>query len=503
MDSSVSSEEAKRSGTPHPRFEPALDRLTRLSAELLDAPVAILTLVDGERMWLESGHGAGPGDLEGPLSSLVRDETFVVTDARQDPWFTSGPLVAGGKVLPAVAGAPLRGEGGRRLGALCVLAPEPRPFRDEQLRILECLAALAAERIEWRSAAAAPWTAAASAAAIGLAVLDAGGRIVDVNPCGCRIAGYGPGELAGREFSLLFRGDGNPGADEDGLATVEGTLWRKDGTPADVRCTTSRFVSPDGAQLRTVTFEDVTTLRRLDEKLRSAAKLEAVSRLAGGAAHGFNNLLTIITGYSHLLRNSLAENGPALTYADEIAQAADGAAALANTLLAFSRRRLGDTERLDLNAVARQAAVAFRVGLPPHVQLLIELRTSPLEVLADRRYLAQAVRDLLVNAYEATPGAGRITIRTSLAAASGDLGPGSFALLAVEDEGEGVDSEAQKHLFEPFYSTKGVGRGIGLATAYGTLRQCGGDVKVERRPGRGTVATLFLPLARGAGLPKV
>jgi hypothetical protein len=391
--------------------------------------------------------------------------------------------------------------GGRRLGALCVLAPEPNRFREEQLPILECLAAIAAERLEWRNAAAQPWGSAAASAALGLAILDAGGRVVEVNPCGCQIAGYGREELVGREFSFVFPG-GDPAACEEGRVTVACTLQRRDGALEDVRCTTSRFLSPDGAQLRMVAFEDVTALRRLEEKLRNAAKLEAVSRLAGGAAHGFNNLLTIITGYGQLLRNSLAEDDPALTYVEEIARAADGAAALANKLLAFSRHRLGEAERLDLSAVARETVAAFRASVPRHLHLLSELAPEPLDVLADRAYLAQAIRDLLVNACEAMPAPGRITLRTSLGAASGELRPGRYALLAVEDEGEGIDPETQKHLFEPFFSSKGLGRGTGLATAYGTLRQCGGDLRVERRPIRGTVATLFLPLAQDARPPE-
>ncbi|HVX66166.1 MAG TPA: ATP-binding protein [Bryobacteraceae bacterium] len=492
-DSSVPSDEVKRNDTSDLLTEPVLDRLTRLSAELLDAPVAFLALLDEERTWIESGHGAGPEDIEGSLAALIGDQAFVVTDAAQDLRFRSAPPAAGGQVLPAIASVPVLDSGRRRLGALCVLAPEPNRFREEQLPILECLAAIAAERLEWRNAAAPTWGPAAEAAALGLAILDARGRIVEVNPCACRIAGYGREQLIDLEFPSLFPG-GDPAACEEGRVTVACTLRRRDGVLADVRCTTSRFISPQGGQFRMVAFEDVTVLRRLEEKLRSAASLEAVGRLAGGAAHGFNNLLTIITGYGQLLRSSLAEDDPALSYVDEIARAAEGAASLANKLLAFSRHRLGDPERLDLNAVARQVVASLRPQAPRHVHLLTDLSPEPLEVLADRGFLAQAVRDLLVNACEATVTPGRVTLRTSTGAASGELRPGSYALLSVEDEGEGIDPETQKHLFEPFYSSKGVGRGTGLATAYGTLRQCGGDIRIEPGAVRGTVATLVLPL---------
>jgi PAS domain S-box-containing protein len=515
MNLSAAPDAAKRGETlhrtppPDSPGNPCLSHLTRLSAELLHVPVAVFALLDGERTWLESGHGVAPGEPVETPSCLVRHETFVVVDTRADPQWAANPPRAGGKVLRAIAGAPLCAGDGRRLGALCVMAPEPRTFPAEQLRHLESLAAVAAERVESHRAAAPLWMPAIRGAAIGMVILDDGARIVDVNPCGCLITGYERAELAGHALPFLFPEDSPDAArlecalaasdaDGGGCASLECVLRRKDGILADVRFHVSRFTAPDGVRFRVAAMEDVTALRRADEKLRHAARMESVGRLAGGAAHGFNNLLTIITGYGQLLQNSLREADPAQAYVEEIARAADGAAALAGKLLAFSRRRLGEPRRLDLNVLARQAATSFRIELPGHLQLVTGLDPEPLEVVADRTHLLDTVRDLLVNACEAMPRAGRINLRTAAAGPSGDLRPGSYALLEVEDEGRGIDPETQKHLFEPFYSTKGIGRGTGLATAYGTLRQCGGDVEVVSDPGRGTLVRLLLPLAPGS-----
>jgi signal transduction histidine kinase len=231
--------------------------------------------------------------------------------------------------------------------------------------------------------------------------------------------------------------------------------------------------------------------------------MDAVSRLAGGAAHGFNNLLTIITGYSQLLRSGLSESDPLSMYVDEISAAADRAAALTGKLLAFSRRRLGEPERVDVNALVAETVDRMGPELPPEIEVSVDLAPGLAPVFADRRYLEQSIRDLVANSREAMPRGGRITIRTAgvsvaeagTAEAPG-LRPGPYVLLTVEDTGEGIDPETQKHLFEPFFTTKGVGKGTGLATAYGTVRQYGGDIRVSSRPGQGTSVAMYLPAAQ-------
>ncbi len=355
---------------------------------------------------------------------------------------------------------------------------------------------------------AASWAEAILAAPAGMAILDSGNRIIDVNLRFAEATGYSRDELTGRALSALFP----PGPRQaQGPANPETTggdyrLRRKDGSFTDVRFSAGGFAAPDGTSHRIAVLTDISAEKRREERTRLTEKMEAVSRLAGGAAHGFNNLLTIITGYDQLLRNALDEADPVQAYVAEIGRAAENAAILAAKLLAFSHRRIGDPELQDLNDLARRSAVSFRAGLPPAILVATDLCAGPLPIRADRAYLEQAVRELLVNSLEALqvrgPAAGRITVRTlsfvleeEQAPPVGDLQPGSYALVEVEDTGEGIDPETKKHIFEPFYSTRSVGRGTGLATVYGTLRQCGGDVKVTSTRGQGTVVTLFLPVA--------
>jgi two-component system cell cycle sensor histidine kinase/response regulator CckA len=314
----------------------------------------------------------------------------------------------------------------------------------------------------------------------------------------------------GRDIAVLFPGGGQQAAllaheiaqdDPQSMrAPVEGRILRQDGNYADVRFSVGRLLHA-GTSLGVMTMEDVTAMKQAEAQLRNAEKLDAVSRLSAGVAHGFNNLLTIITGYGHLLQDSLG-SGNEQDYIDEISRAAGAGALLTAKLLAFGSRCVGEVEPLDIVSLAGETAAAVRAEMPAGLHVITEPAVAPLLVLADRNQLTRALRELLANAREAMPRGGRIRIRAAnletlgeCAVQERDLRPGRYVFLKVEDEGEGMDPEAQKHLFEPFYSTKGVGRGTGLATVYGTVRQWGGGVKVISQGGRGTVVTLFLPAA--------
>ncbi|HEX8984343.1 MAG TPA: ATP-binding protein [Bryobacteraceae bacterium] len=512
-----------RSAAPSASLQTLLELTTRLASELTSTPMAMIAVMDGERGWKISAKGMEPPEAALPSAVMAEGSAFTVADAREDLRFASYLPVTGESAVRAIAGVPLFTEDGLPLGFLCVMERQVRRFRPDELGILERVAAAAAKQFPLRNAQAArapqpdavAWKKAISSAALGVAILDREGRFVEVNPSCCRITGYGREEMAGRTIAdllppgaqgvaglaaeIALECDGVP---EAGLIypPAEFRIVRKDGTHADVRFSVGRFFQ-DAMSLRVVTMEDVTVLKREDAQLRSAERLDAVSRLAAGVAHGFNNLLTIITGYGQLLQDDLAGNRPAQDYLEEISRAAGAAALLTTKLLAFGWRRMGEVERLDLGALTRETAALARAELPARIQLITEPAAGQLPVLADRGYLAQALRELLANACEAMPQGGSIRIRTAKLELSGQSAPadgpspGRYVLLQVEDEGEGMDPEAQKHLFEPFYSTKAVGRGTGLAMVYGAMRQCGGEVKVSSHPGRGTVVTLFLPLA--------
>jgi PAS domain S-box-containing protein len=503
--------------------EAAFDRITSLTSELLHVPIALLAFVNQKRAWIKSSVGAKLRELPREESlagyAILQDEVITRPDAREDPHFATSPLVAGAPGVRAYACAPLKIPDGYRIGSLCAVDTVPRQFRPEELRVLEGLAAVAVDELELRLLKVAAglrerrdprflWASAFDSAALGITIIGEDGRFLDLNPAYCRMTGYGREELVGHQFTDVLPPDSQDAARWAHQATMERQesgpwewqLRRKDGSLMVVQATANRFVAEDGTPCRITTVTDTTALKRFEEELRSVEKMAAVSRLAGGAAHGFNNLLTIIAGYSQLLRSSLSRSDPLSDYVDEILTAADRATALTGKLLAFSRRRFGERERLDLNSLVAEITASIYPVLPAGVELATDLAPDLAPVMADRSDIAQAIRDLVTNAQEALPRGGRITIRTSNIEltsqgmrAPRDLEAGAYVLLAVQDNGEGFDPETRKHLFEPFYSTKGVGKGTGLAAIYGILKQIGGDVSLLSHPGKGTTVSLYLP----------
>jgi PAS domain S-box-containing protein len=242
-------------------------------------------------------------------------------------------------------------------------------------------------------------------------------------------------------------------------------------------------------------------LRESEELLRQSQKLEAVGRLAGGIAHDFNNLLTVITGYSGLVLDQLRAGDPLRHDVGQIADAAERAVAVTGQLLAFSRRQMLQPRAVDLNQVVAETESMLVRLIGEDVRLSTRLDPHLCLVLADPGQLEQVIVNLVVNARDAMPGGGTLTISTGYAHVDGapggaDLTPGRYAALSVVDTGSGMDAETRTRAFEPFFTTKekGRGTGLGLATVYGIVKQTGGDVVADSAPGRGTTFTVFLPL---------
>jgi PAS domain S-box-containing protein len=244
-------------------------------------------------------------------------------------------------------------------------------------------------------------------------------------------------------------------------------------------------------------------LRETEAQLRQAQKMEAVGRLAGGMAHDFNNLLTVIRGYSDLLLGRLGATDVIRKDTEEIKKAADRASGLTRQLLAFSRRQFIATKVLDLNALVANMDGMFRrlIG-EDTVELSAELDASIGAIKADPGQVEQVIMNLVVNACDAMPKGGRLTIETRNVTIGEEVrldtvgvAPGSYVLLAVCDNGHGMDAETRSHLFEPFFTTKekGKGTGLGLSTVYGIVNQSGGSITVESAPDRGTTFRIYFP----------
>ena len=264
----------------------------------------------------------------------------------------------------------------------------------------------------------------------------------------------------------------------------------------------------DGALVGTMGLAiDVTGRVQLEEQFRQAQKMEAVGRLAGGVAHDFNNLLTAILGYGELALQELPPGSEVRADVEEMYKAGQSAAGLTRQLLAFSRRQVLQPEVIDLNAAVKRMETLLRRVIGEDVALVTSLTSAPALIRADSSQLEQIIVNLAVNARDAMPEGGQLTLETAVVALDAEAaarhqaaGPGAYVQLLVSDSGVGIPEEVQRQLFEPFFTTKqgGKGTGLGLATVYGIVSQSGGAIGVESQIGRGTTFRILLPAVSDA-----
>jgi PAS domain S-box-containing protein len=295
-------------------------------------------------------------------------------------------------------------------------------------------------------------------------------------------------------------------------SAIEEVAWRRrDGSVITVRLNGRPVRAPDGTiECFEFIVDDVTEQRALEERLRQTQKMEAVGRLAGGIAHDFNNLLTAILGSVDFLRRALGPEHPEHAETEEIQKAAVRAADLTRQLLAFSRQQVLAPKVLDVDALVTNLEKMLRRLIGEDVELRFMAKASRAAVLADPGQLEQVIVNLVVNARDAMPRGGKLTIETATvdldagyAWEHGTVEPGRYVMLAVTDTGVGIDRAAQARLFEPFFTTKefGKGTGLGLATVYGIVKQSGGYIWVYSEPGQGATFKVYLPRVEPAGEP--
>ncbi|MBA2251720.1 MAG: response regulator, partial [Nitrospirales bacterium] len=256
---------------------------------------------------------------------------------------------------------------------------------------------------------------------------------------------------------------------------------------------------------------DTTDRKQLEEQLRQAQKMEAIGQLAGGVAHDFNNLLTVISGYSELLQHHLSGDETLRRHAEQIKIAGDRATALTRQLLAFSRQQVLRPVVLDLNVVVTNLLQMLPRLIGEHIQLKTALDSQPTFVKTDPGQLEQVLLNLAINARDAMPDGGSLTIETSHVALDeaacrrlGTISPGLYVQLTVHDTGCGMDAATQTRIFEPFFTTKdlGKGTGLGLATVYGIITQSRGAISVDSATGRGASFAVYFPSEGGSEPPK-
>jgi PAS domain S-box-containing protein len=518
-----------------------LERIIRFTeAHGTDLTAAILVVShEARELHLASGPSLSAGVREAlavvPLEpgagvsadAATRRERVVVSDlaAGTEPW--RAPLLEAG--VAAAWATPLFAADGSLLGILEIHHTRADGLEEADRRLVALAGRLAEIAIarERSQEALARGTEllepVLDTLPVGVWVLDRDGRIMFGNPAGRTI--WGGARYIGLEELDTYRGwwaDSGERIAPEEWAAARAILKGETSLDEVVNIETfdglQKTILNSAVPLRSLSGEivgavvvnqDITdqraaeeALRRSEEQLRHAQKMEAVGQLAGGIAHDFNNLLTGILSYSELILQELREGDPLRADVEQIRHAGQRAAALTRQLLAFSRRQLLQPRVLSLNAVVSELDTMLRRLVGSDVSLETELEPGLWYVLADPGQLEQVLVNLIVNARDAMPQGGRVTITTAnlqLHAAADTLGngvrPGAFVSLSVHDTGVGMDVPTQARIFDPFFTTKepGKGTGLGLSTVYGIVEQSGGHLAVESAPGQGATFAIFLP----------
>ncbi len=352
-------------------------------------------------------------------------------------------------------------------------------------------------------------------------ITDARGRIQYVNPAFGRITGYTPKEVMGQSTALLKSGEHDQEFYRNLWATItRGEVWKgrivnkkKDGGLYHEEMTISPVRDSGGKITNFVAVKrDITEHLELSRQLLQAQKMEAIGTLAGGIAHDFNNLLQVTLGYSELLLSEKREDDPEYLDLSKIFQAAKSGAELVQRLLTFSRKLEYKPIALSLNRQIVQVERLLRRTIPKMIDIQMDLSDDLAEVHADPTQMEQVLMNLAVNARDAMPDRGKLTVSTRNVSLDeeycrihGEAKPGEYVLLTVSDTGHGMDKATIDHIFEPFYTTKELGRGtgLGLAMVYGIEKQHEGFINCYSEVGRGTTFNVYLPAIESQGEPEV
>jgi PAS domain S-box-containing protein len=347
---------------------------------------------------------------------------------------------------------------------------------------------------------------------VSIVITDASGCIEFVNPKFTQTSGYLASEVIGQNPRMMKAGKTPTEVYRSLWGTISsGRVWtgelynrQKSGETYWEHATISPIRNSAGVISHYMAFmESMTERKRLEEQLRQAQKMEAIGQLAGGVAHDFNNILTVIMGFGQLMQYSLAAEDPKRAHIDQILDAADRATHLTKSLLAFSRKQVMLLQQVELNDLTRRHTKFLVRIIGEDVTLKTVFTKEPLTVLADSGQIEQVLMNLATNARDAMPGGGELCITTETTELDEDFyqlhgygAPGRYALIRVSDTGAGMDTETRDKIFEPFFTTKepGRGTGLGLSIVYGIVKQHGGYITIDSQRGLGTIFGIYLPL---------
>lgn len=486
-------------------------------------------LADIDITWDDTDRGRGPSGtaIRSGQTSCIQD---FVTEPVAAPW-RGRALQHGYRSSIAL---PLKDESGHAFGVLNIYSAEPDSFSPDEIRLLEELSGDLAfgimvlrGRAEQKRAEEELVKSEASLRTLIQTIPDliwlknAAGVYLSCNSMFERFFGAREADILGktdydfvdRELADSFRehdrkamAAGKPSSNEEWITFAD------DGHRALLDTTMTPMYDAAGNLIGVLGIgHDITERRSLENQLRQAQKLEAIGTLTGGVAHDFNNILSVIIGFGSILEMKMATDDPLLDNVTQILTAADRAAKLTRSMLAFSRKQALEVKPENMNEIIAAMEKMIRRLIREDIELQISLTGEALPVLADAGQLEQVLLNLTTNAKDSMPNGGTITITTgqaelddSFRSAHGYGEPGSYALISFIDSGAGMDADVRQRIFEPFFTTKEVGKGtgLGLAVCYGIIKQHGGYIVCYSEPGKGTSFRIYLPLNRDATTAK-
>jgi PAS domain S-box-containing protein len=506
-------------------IEPALETACRDLALALDVPhsIAILYSQEQRESVIAAEHRSGDRapvlgrsiPLVGtPIHQYLQQmqSPLVVDDARIHPRTAHLRDLMLEQGIASLLILPLSVEG-EVVGGIVLLSAEPRSFSDDKVnlawRVAEQVSgALARARLQESQRRL---SAAVEQAAEAVVITDTDGIILYANPAFEQLTGFDSTEFIGRSPRLFAEVNQDRTVHADMWQVVSGgqpwqgrfTGHSKDGRPFKVDMLITPVRNQTGEVVNLVgTMRDVTREVQLEEQFQQAQRMEALGRLAGGIAHDFNNLLTVIHLSTRLMERQMRPEDPLLDHIQRIRETGERATKLTKQLLSFSRREFAEPQVLDLNQVVGDLSRMLKRIIGEDIDLVTDLADDLWLIEIDPSQMDQVLMNLVLNARDAMPDGGTLTIRTAntvldeaYAAAHVDARLGRHVLLTISDTGMGIDDEAKAHLFEPFFTTKqmGQGTGLGLSTVFGIVTQNGGHIRVESEPGQGATFQILLP----------
>ena len=510
-----------------PNFDSNINRLTALCGELLGATCALYNRLQGDLLCSQGQWQTPPGfkSEDAPTGHICydvirnnREDAVVITNLPRTSYAESDPNVRA-HGLQTYMGCAVKCEG-KAVGSLCVVYGTDYQPTDDDRRILGIIASAIGNEDTRKQAEAElnRLMTAIEQTPESVVITDTEGRILYVNPVFERVTGYSRAEVIGQNPRLLKSNRQDSAFYQQLWGKISaGEVWRgrfvnkkKDGTLFTEDAVIAPVRDEKGAVTNYIAIKrDISHELELEVQYRQTQKIDSIGRLAGGVAHDFNNILAVICGHTDLALAQLSSDAPLRSNLECIQESADRAANLTRQLLAFSRRQVIEPRRINLNELIVNLNKMLRRLIGEDIKLVTQTAPDLGQIKADPGQIEQVLLNLVVNARDAMPDGGTLTIRTDNVTLGEDyarshlISSGDYVMVSVSDTGVGMTDEVKQHIFEPFFTTKeqGKGTGLGLATCFGIIQQSNGHIHSDSQVDKGTQFKIYLPRVWGVEDP--